>query len=296
MTAAVLALSMFMMGQQSLASARDLYASAAYEDALDMLNRMGPNNRAAEEVRAIEQYRAFCLLALGRNTEAERAIEAVVTGEPTYQPANEVSPRVRAAFTDVRKRMLPSIIQQEYVLAKGAYDRREFAASAAGFSRVLDVMADPAAAAAVSQPPLSDLRTLAAGFRDLSIAAATPPPLPPAVAMAPAAATAPPPPPPPMPPRVYSTVDPNVIPPAALAQQLPPFQGIPVLSRQGVLEIVIDETGVVESAVMRQQVTPSYDNQAIAATKSWRYRPATLDGVPVKYRKAISIMVKGTAS
>jgi hypothetical protein len=47
---------------------------------------------------------------------------------------------------------------------------------------------------------------------------------------------------------------------------------------------------------MRQQVTPSYDNQAIAATKSWRYRPAMLDGVPVKFRKAISIMVKGTAS
>ncbi len=296
MTVAVLALSMFMMGQQSLASARDLYASAAYEDALDMLNRMGPNNRAAEEVRAIEQYRAFCLLALGRNTEAERAIEAVVNGEPTYQPANEVSPRVRAAFSDVRKRMLPSIIQQEYVLAKGAYDRHEFAASAAGFSRVLDVMADPAAAAAVSQPPLADLRTLAAGFRDLSIAAATPPPLPPAVAMAPAVSAPPPPPPVPMPPHIYTTVDANVIPPGILTQQLPPFQGIPVLSRQGVMEIVIDETGAVESAVMRQGVTPSYDNQALSAAKSWRYRPAMLDGAPVKYRKAISIMVKGTAS
>ena len=69
-----------------------------------------------------------------------------------------------------------------------------------------------------------------------------------------------------------------------------------MLSRQGVLEIVIDETGAVESAVMRQGVTPSYDNQAVAATKTWRYRPAMLDGVPVKYRKAISIMVKGTVS
>jgi TonB family protein len=295
MTPAVLALSMFLMGQQaqSLAAARDLYASAAYEDALEVLNRIGPD-RAAEEVRAVEQYRAFCLLALGRNNEAERAIETVVTGEPTYQPASEVSPRVRAAFSDVRKRMLPSIIQQEYALAKGAYDRKEFAAAAAGFSRVLDVMADPAIAAAVKQPPLSDLRTLSAGFRDLSTVAAMPPPPPPVVAAA--APVVPPPPVVPQPPRVYMVVDANVVPPATLVQVLPPFQGLPILSRQGVLEIVIDETGAVESATMRQAVTPQYDNAAIQATKTWRYRPAMLDGVPVKYRKAISINVKGSVS
>src|SRR5471030_2252114 len=163
MTAAVLALTMFLMGQESLSAARDLYASAAYEDALSVLNRLPLSNRPTDEVHAIDQYRAFCLLALGRTAEAEHAIEAVVSGEPTYQPAGEVSPRVRAAFSDVRKRMLPVIIQQEYAQAKAAYDRKEFGAAAGCFSRVLDVMADPAAAAAVSQPPLSDLRTLSAG-------------------------------------------------------------------------------------------------------------------------------------
>ena len=293
MTAAVLALTMFVMGQESLAAARDLYASAAYEDALVVLNHLPSTNHASDEGRAIDQYRAFCLLALGRTAEAEHAIEAVVSGEPTYQPAGEVSPRVRAAFTDVRKRMLPIIIQQDYAQAKSAYDRKEFAAAVVGFSRVLDVMSDPAAAFAVSQPPLSDLRTLSAGFRDLSIAAATPPPLPTATALSAASAVATPPPPPPtLVPRVYTGSDPNVIPPLIVRQDLPPFQGLPLMSKQGQIEIVIDESGVVETAVMLQNVTPQYDSQALAAAKMWRYRPAMVDGVPVKYRKSISITVK----
>src|SRR6266550_6238174 len=95
--------------QDSLASARDLYASAAYEDALAVLNRLHSSDQhasGANDGRTIEQYRAFCLLALGRSAEAERAIEAVVAAEPTYHPSNtDVSPRVRSAFSDVRRRM-----------------------------------------------------------------------------------------------------------------------------------------------------------------------------------------------
>src|SRR5450759_2474700 len=144
MIAAVLALTMFVMGQgqESLAAARDLYASAAYEDALAVLNRLPPANRVADDARAIDQYRAFCLLALGRTAEAEHAIEAVISGEPMYQPAGEVSPRVRTAFSDVRRRMLPAIIQQQYAQAKAAFDRKEFAAAADRFAKVLDALAD----------------------------------------------------------------------------------------------------------------------------------------------------------
>jgi len=293
MTAAVLALAMFVVGQgqESLAAAQDLYASAAYEDALVVLNRLSPANRGADEARAIEQYRAFCLLALGRTAEAEHAIEAVISGEPMYQPAGDVSPRVRAAFSDVRRRLLPAIIQQQYAQAKAAFDRKEFAAAAAAFTRVLDEMGDPAAASAVSQPPLSDLRTLAAGFRDLSASAAPPPPLPAAPAPQ-ASITAAPPPPAPAPPRVYSAGDPKVVPPIIIRQELPPFPGQPLVAKLGQLEIVIDEAGLVESATMRELVAQGYDNLALAATRTWRYRPASFDGVPVKFRKTIQISVK----
>ena len=53
-----------------------------------MLNRLPPSNRPTDEVRAIDQYRAFCLLALGRTAEAEHAIEAVVSASrPISRPA-----------------------------------------------------------------------------------------------------------------------------------------------------------------------------------------------------------------
>jgi TonB family protein len=275
-------------GQESIAAARDLYASAAYEDALAMLNRLPDSNRPSEEVNSIEQYRAFCLLALGRTAEAEHAIELIVAAEPTYRPANDVSPRVRNAFTDVRRRVLPAIIQQKYMQAKGAFDRKEFAVAANGFSYVLDAMNDPDVAPQAGQPPLSDIRTLAVGFKDLAVTAAAPPPPPPA----PMTAAPVEPPPAPKPPRVYTSNDQDVTAPAVVRQELPPFPGQVVIPRQGMIEIVIDETGAVESAMMRISVSAAYDQLALSTAKTWRYRPATLNGVPVKYRKAVQVTIK----
>ncbi|HMB80996.1 MAG TPA: hypothetical protein VKI43_13055, partial [Vicinamibacterales bacterium] len=131
-----------------LSAARDLYASAAYDDALTLLNRLRSADHPASQSRAIEQYRAFCLLALGRSADAEQAIEAVVAAEPSFQPGeSDASPRIRSAFTSVRRRMLPSIIQARYAQAKASFDRKEFAAAADGFAQVLTAIGDPDVAA-----------------------------------------------------------------------------------------------------------------------------------------------------
>ena len=274
--------------QDSVAAARDLYASAAYEDALAILNRL-PGSGRVDEKQTIEQYRAFCLLALGRSAEAEQAIEMIVSADPTYRPAADVSPRVRAAFADVRRRALPSIIQQKYAQAKATYDRKEFAAAANQFAEVLDTMKDPDVAAMAERSPLSDLRTLAAGFKDLATTAAAPPP--PPVAAAPVQPL-PPAPVVPKVPKVYTAGDSEVVPPAVLKQDLPAFNGQVLIPRQGLIEVVIDENGAVESTTMRMSVTPAYDQAALAAARAWRYRPATLNGVPVKFRKAVQVTVK----
>jgi hypothetical protein len=276
--------------QDSIAAARDLYASAAYEDALAILNKLPESSRPIEEAKMIEQYRAFCLLALGRTAEAEHAIETVVAAEPMYRPANDLSPRVRTAFSDVRRRVLPSIIQQKYAQAKAAFDRKEFTTAATGFSQVLEAMGDPDVTTAAAQPPLSDLRMLAVGFKDLATTAAAPPPLP--AAPPPPAAAAEPPAPAPKAPKIYSVGDTEVIPPGVLKQDLPPYPGQVMLPRQGLIEIVIDETGAVESAFMRMGVSNSYDGMAISAARNWRYRPAMLNGTPVKYRKAVQVTIK----
>lgn len=283
---ALLVVTMLAVGADTLAAARELYASAAYEDALVVLSRLPQANRP-DEARIVDQYRALCLLALGRTGEAEQAIEAVVGGDPAYRPASDVSPRVRAAFSDVRRRMLPAIIQQKYRQAKASFDRKEFATAATEFTRMLEMMTDPDAQAAGSQPPLSDLRTLAAGFRDLSVSAAAPPPPPPAPEPAPEPL------PPPKPLRLsYSAADASVTPPVIIRQELPPYPGTIGNGKQGMIEITIDEHGAVEAAIIRQTISPQYDGVAIAASKTWRYRPATLNGMPVKYRKAVQIYVK----
>ena len=287
MTAFLLVVALLTAGDDSLAAARDLYASAAYEEALAMLNRLPEANRPAEEARAVAQYRTMCLLALGRQADAERAIETAVTADPAFRPTGDMSPRIRATFTEVRKRVLPTIIQQKYTTAKAAFDRKDYAAAAGGFTQMLEMMTDPDALAASNQPPLSDLRTLAAGFRDLAVSASAPPPAPPAPApqaAPPSAASAGP--------RIYTASDPNVIPPIVILQQLPPYPGRLLTGHSGVIELLIDQTGAVESAVMRQSVTSQYDALALNAAKGWRYRPATLNGVAVKYRKAVQIAIR----
>ena len=280
----------------SLAAARDLYAAAEYEDALALLNKLQPGDHAPDERRTIEQYRAYCLLALGRSVDAEQAIAAVVTATPLYKPSGaDASPRVRSAFSDVRRRMLPSIIQEKYAAAKVAFDRKNFPVAATVFTEVVEAMSDPDVADVVKQPPLADLRVLAIGFRDLSVSAAAPPPVPvretppttaPAmlVTPAPTAAVAPL--------RVYAASDAQVVPPTALKQALPPFPAQLPVANRGVLELVIDEDGAVENATMRESVNPRYDAQLVNAAKSWQYKPAMLDGRPVKYRKMMQIDVK----
>ena len=271
-------------GQDSLTAARDLYAAAAYDDALKLLDRLHPPSGSGVDSQVIDQYRAFCLLALGRTVEADRVIEAVVAAQPLYSPSEaDASPRVRSAFSTVRQRMLPAIVQQQYALAKAAFDRGEFAGAAAGFGAVVQVLADPDLAAAATQPPLSDLRTLATGFRELSAKAIPPPPPPPAPEPRLAASTAP---------QIYSLANAGVVPPVTVRQVLPPFPAKAVPVGQGILEIVIDEAGSVESAAMKTSVNPSYDSLALSAAKDWRYKPATLNGTPVKFRKFVSITLR----
>ena len=277
-----------------LAAARELYASAAYDDALTMLNQLRSADHPAGQSRAIEQYRAFCLLALGRAADAQQAIEAVVAAEPSYEPnENDVSPRVRVAFAEVRRRMLPVIIQQKYAEAKAVFDRKDFKSAANLFSQVLVGLADPAVSAEAMRPPLSDLRMLAVGFEELSANAAAPPP--PPLPAPPVPVAAPPPPPMPSPYRVYSSDDRNVVAPSVVKQTVPSFPGTVMAPRIGILEVLINESGEVESAVMTQSVTAAYDRLVLTAARAWRFKAAIVNGVPVKYRKVVQINInRGT--
>ena len=110
--AVCLSLALLTAGQASaqdpLSVAKDLYASAAYEDALSALGRV----KEADLAQQVDQYRAFSLFALGRTSEAESVVEAVIRRDPLVVPdARDASPRITALFTQVRKRLLPDLIR-----------------------------------------------------------------------------------------------------------------------------------------------------------------------------------------
>ena len=232
----------------------------------------------------------MCLLALGRGPEAESAIAAVVTADPGYQPSEaDASPRVRAAFSDVRKRLLPEIVTTRYAVAKAAFDRKDYASAEQVFRQVIALLDDPDMGGR-----LSDLRTLASGFLDLSVAAAAPPPEPAkkepvAAAGATAGAAAG------SESRLYDGRR-DVTPPVPVRQDVPRIP--PSLALQardhGVLDLTIDERGRVVSLTVRQSVHPMYDTLLMTAAREWRYQPATLAGKPVKFRKLIQVNVTKT--
>jgi hypothetical protein len=274
---------------RSLDAARELYASADYRGALEMLDRLAAADSTRPDRPSIDLYRAFCLIALERAGEADEAIVAMITRDPLYRPADaEVPPRLRPMFSDKRRVVLPGIIQTRYERAKVAFENSDYKAAADGFTQVISALSDPEIVREASRPPLADLRVLSIGFKDLAVRAMTPssapappPPSPAATAASRVDAT-------PKPVRIFDSNDLDVVPPVTVKQDIPRVQRPLLVERTGVLFIVIDEHGGVESAIITEPLDRTYDSMVLAAARAWTYQAAMRNGTPVKYRKRFS--------
>ena len=304
-TFAILALtagSTLAQSRATLSKAKELYASANYDEALSMLNELGasmiPEGGAvvglpSEEAASVALYRVLCLVAVGRSAEVDLAIDRLVSQHPLYRPpSDELSPRVRTAVNSARMRVLPPLVQKRYEESRTHYDRGEFAAASAGFKWVLTALADPDMVNLAGQAPLADIKTLAGGFAGLAEKAMAPPPPPPAVVMPPpvvAAAPAIPAKPARDLSRVFTIDDADVITPVNIRQEMPRFPGGLREPVSGVIEVVIDTAGKVESARIIDPVHLHYDGLLTNAAKKWQYQPATVDGTPVRFNKRIKV-------
>jgi hypothetical protein len=269
--------------------AKELYRSAAYDEALGVLDAIRATAPSTEALE-VSEYRVFCLVALDRKDEARNAISALISANPFYELSEaQASPRVRAVFKEVRKSLLPALVQSAYTEAKAAFDRKD-PQSAAGFERVLTLLRDPDLS---SNTDLGDLAVVAAAFRDLSaareLAAAAPPPAPvssardntsPGAESVAGKAAEPP---------VYRDGAANLVPPVVISQTLPPSHLAERRLWTGAIEVLIDETGKVLSSRMAMPVQPTYDRQLLQAALHWKYRPATKDGTPARYIKIINV-------
>lgn len=276
--------------QDALQQVRVLYASAAYEDALSMAARMQASGVKPE----VEQYRVFCLVALGRTAEAEKAIATVVKEDPAFLPdASETSPRIHEMFNRVRRTLVPEIAQRMYLDARGALDRRDRDAAMAKFTALvtlIDTTIKESPELEQEEPMLGELKLLASGFLDLSKAVAEARPKAEPVAPAPVGTSG----------RTAAGTtaarEPlQIMPALPVRQELPAWNPPDPANRRefrGAIRVFISETGRVTGAELAPGIHPLYDRQLLAAAKSWEYQPATKNGVAIASEKVIEVVLK----
>ena len=264
--------------KDAVAAAKDAYGNAEYDRCVAVLESATIPD---ENVVAAGEYRALCLVAMDREADAGKAIEAILRIDPLYRVPGSASPRLKTLVVRVKRAVLPAMAQERYGAAKAAYDNHNYKDATAGFRTVVAILEDPAFDPA-DISTLSALKTVATGFLDLM--AAVPPPAPPVA-------------PPPQPLRIFDATEPGITVPEVIDQTLPawhPNQGVVRVSAtlRGMLEVIVDETGAVESARLIARIHPEYDTGLLRQARSWRYRPARLNGKPVKFRKLIDVILK----
>ena len=286
--------------QDPLSAAREQYASADYEQALATLGGLRGSETASSVLEQVEQYRAFCLFALGRTADAVSVAEGLVRKNPMLElDATDASPRLSAMFTDVRRRLLPGLIRERYRQARTALDDKNFLNAEPRLVEVRQMLTEAEEINAMDEG-MADLRVLVDGFLDLTrglreSAAAEQARVEAAAAKESAQKAA-------APPAVvrvptFDSSAANVTAPVALRQEVPPVPpSLLPMFRSGVtagqLDVLVDEFGNVEESTIRLSMQPVYDAMVLRASKQWKYQPARSGGAPVKYVKTIGVVVQ----
>jgi len=270
----VLSVSSSAAAQATEVDFKALYAAAEYDKALELV--------ASLDSLEAQQYKALCLLALGRTADASTAIESLVNASPTFIPSSEdAPPRFVELVTKVRQKLLPTVARRVFTEGRERYNEKQNEEAVKRFSLVLTLLKDPAF---TDQNAKQDLETLATGFIDLAKAATTPV----KVVAAPAEAV---PPPSAAPSAAAIAVPPRVVPPVALVQTVPPMP-TDIAARPGaklVLVVQIDAAGRVTAATVKESAHPRYDRIVTLATRDWRYTPATLNGLAIASEQIVTI-------
>jgi ketosteroid isomerase-like protein len=173
MPAATLILTVWLLAAQAgaaaqplsdrLAGVKALFAAADYEAALIVLS----TDDVASSPGA-DQYRALCLLALGRLDDVDRLLETLIRRDPTFNMSvSEVTPRMITLFRQTRQRLLPGILDDRFKAAKTSFEQGRHAEAAVQFRALLTLLAEEDVSG--EGPPVSrDMQRVAEGFLNLS--------------------------------------------------------------------------------------------------------------------------------
>ena len=147
----------------SLDDAKKLYAAASFENSLATLAQI---DVAASKSPEVLEYKALCLLALGRVAEAQSVVDTLVSTAPTFVPADDDGPpRFVAVLNDTRRRLLPEITKRLFKDARRSISGEE-SRPGQGTVRASDLrLTDDGVWRETDDA--GDLRTLASGFLEL---------------------------------------------------------------------------------------------------------------------------------
>ncbi len=261
----VLILASLAGARDELSAARALYAEARYQEALSAFDAM--KTRGALEpgaALAVEQGRAFCLLALDRQADARAAIAAVVELDPFFLPAeDDTAPKIRNAFRDGRRAALPAALDGLSSRARNACLRGDLADAATGFSRVLALLDDPDLTLAPG--PRANMRLVAQALLGYSRSASA----------------------------LFDATAKDVTAPVPLRTGVDlPERARPAASARTIeVDVVLSAQGTVESASVREPDAAGLAPLVVRAVLDWRYTPALRDGAPVRYRMVVPVVV-----
>ena len=272
--------------QTDLAEAKTQYEEAAYEEALTTLTKASVST-TADRVQ-LEQYRALCLIALGRLAEAERAVAAMVEADPTYVPPSTVaSPRVLSMVADIRRKELPAVSRRVLDAGRAAFEAKNTAQAQRQFDLLLTLLDDPVMEA---RPEREDLRALAKGYTTLLVAApAAAPPRPSAPATpaekpgvsqsTPAAPSG-------------GGFTPAVVIQETLPVWMPPNPAVARNEYTGAVKVRIGIDGRVKAVTIDQPSHPAYDANLTRVARTWLYKPASQNGTPVESERVIAVRLR----
>ena len=289
-----------------LAEALRLYDDATYTRALEVLDQL----TVSEPSPRVHQYRALCLIALGRPDAAERAMADIVAADPFFAlDAEAASPRIAAQFASVRRRLLPPLIRRGFADATAQYREGATARARQRFDDVLRLLDDPALQADQS---LADLALVAGAFVELTKAQTPPPsiavisrpivvapvlpviaapadpaPAPPAAPSSAVVASAP------GPMRVTASAPAAFEPAVAMVRPLPrwtpPDPRTATRAYSGAIALEVDVNGRVVAAASKKTIHPAYDPVVLAAARQWVFQPARQNGRPIKSEITVEI-------
>jgi tetratricopeptide (TPR) repeat protein len=277
-------------GGNALSDVRARYESAQYEEALALLDSLDITNNSEDENQAIRQYRALCLIALGRLDDAAKRVEEMIRAKPLAPIEGDVPPRLRDLVAQLQPRVARELVKEYYEHGRDLYQQRDFAAARRELTLAVALIDDPALGIA-GDAPFTDMRLVADGFLKLATEAASsaPPATPvsstvnrsqqeaPSAPQTPAASA---------PDRGFASQPraAEFIPPKAILHTLPPLPRLIARgpAREGELRLEIGPDGSVSDVQIVVPVHPAYDPILLEAVRTtWKYEPATRNGVAV---------------